>query len=413
MGYWKEIGRWLESGRGHASDGQAAVSARWSLCNTRANSSKLSPAYRGHIEFKRFEETGTHECIACGTCQRTCPSQRDQGAGCQGACQEPQGGDALYDRFYPMQPLWSLCGDAVPRRPCKFSDEYELEGESRWDGVIDLMARLEEKSSLSLLIRLEERDHELLIGTESIAQMAFWIVVGLTFGGAVIAVFPRNILYNVLGLALALAGVAGLYLYLGSFFIALMQLLIYVGAISIAIVFAIMLSRPLHLEVPKRSVPKVAMAAAASVDLFCWRSLAWSSKRNWVPAAGTEQRLVRGHHRPPAAHPLRSGVRSHLARSAGGHHRSDRNGRIQSEVKLMNTLGTYLIIAAVLVQPGAAGSPSAPKSHRYADFRRADAQRSESELHGVQSVSRAGTGCGTDHHAVRHGIWRLRRRPSG
>ena len=41
-----------------------------------------------------------------------------------------------------------------------------------------------------------------------------------------------------LGLALALAGVGGFYLYLGSFFIALMQLLIYVGAITIAIVFA-------------------------------------------------------------------------------------------------------------------------------------------------------------------------------
>ena len=93
------------------------------------------------------------------------------------------------------------------------------------------------------------------MSTEAFAQMAFWMLVGLTFAGAAIAVFPRNILHNVLGLALALAGVGGFYLYLGSFFIALMQLLIYVGAITIAIVFAIMLSRPLHLEIPKRAVP--------------------------------------------------------------------------------------------------------------------------------------------------------------
>lgn len=106
------------------------------------------------------------------------------------------------------------------------------------------------------------------MSTETFAQMAFWVLVGITFAGAAIAVFPRNILYNVLGLALALAGVAGMYLYLGSFFIALMQLLIYVGAITIAIVFAIMLSRPLHLEVPKRKVPKVAMAGAASLIFF-------------------------------------------------------------------------------------------------------------------------------------------------
>lgn len=120
--------------------------------------------------------------------------------------------------------------------------------------------------------------------TEAMAQAAFWVVVGLTFGGAVIAVFPRNILYNVLGLILALSGVAGLYLFLGSFFIALMQLLIYVGAVCIAIVFAIMLSRPLHLEVPKRQVPKVMMAAGASL-IFVISIVTVAFRTAWEPAA--------------------------------------------------------------------------------------------------------------------------------
>lgn len=124
----------------------------------------------------------------------------------------------------------------------------------------------------------------MLFSAESFAQMAFWIVVGLTLTGACIAVFPRNILYNVLGLVVALVGVAGFYLYLGSFFIALMQLLIYVGAICISIVFAIMLSRPLHLEVPKRSVPKVVMAATASGLFFCALA-AVAFKTDWQPAA--------------------------------------------------------------------------------------------------------------------------------
>jgi len=122
------------------------------------------------------------------------------------------------------------------------------------------------------------------MSTEAFAQMAFWMLVGLTFAGAAIAVFPRNILHNVLGLALALAGVGGFYLYLGSFFIALMQLLIYVGAITIAIVFAIMLSRPLHLEIPKRAVPKVAMAAVASFIFFA-AILGAVFRTQWAPAA--------------------------------------------------------------------------------------------------------------------------------
>ena len=117
------------------------------------------------------------------------------------------------------------------------------------------------------------------MGTETFAQMAFWILVGLTFAGAAIAVFPRNILYNVLGLALALAGVGGFYLFLGSFFIALMQLLIYVGAITIAIVFAIMLSRPLHLEVPEEGGSQGGHGRGRPVCSSSWRFSGWSSEQ--------------------------------------------------------------------------------------------------------------------------------------
>jgi NADH-quinone oxidoreductase subunit J len=119
--------------------------------------------------------------------------------------------------------------------------------------------------------------------TEAMSQMAFWIVVGFTFAGAGLAVFPRNILYNVFGLVLALTGVAGLYVFLGSMFIGLMQLLIYVGAVCIAIVFAIMLSRPMHLEVPKRKMPKVVMASAASL-IFVVAVIGVVLRSTWKPA---------------------------------------------------------------------------------------------------------------------------------
>lgn len=123
-----------------------------------------------------------------------------------------------------------------------------------------------------------------LIGVETFGQAAFWMIVGLTLSGAVIAVFPRNILYNVLGLALCMTGVGGLYLYLNSMFIALMQLLIYVGAITIAIVFAIMLSRPLHLEVPKRAVPKVILACTGCL-IFLVSLIGVVMQTPWAPAA--------------------------------------------------------------------------------------------------------------------------------
>jgi NADH-quinone oxidoreductase subunit J len=103
---------------------------------------------------------------------------------------------------------------------------------------------------------------------EMLAQAAFAVVLSFTFAGAVIAVLPRNILYNVLGLILCLTGIGGIFLYLGSPFIALMELLIYVGAICISIVFAIMLSHPLHLSLPKRHPPKVAGAFGVALLVF-------------------------------------------------------------------------------------------------------------------------------------------------
>ena len=34
----------------------------------------LFSAFRGHTELKIFKDTGTHKCIACGQCEKVCPS---------------------------------------------------------------------------------------------------------------------------------------------------------------------------------------------------------------------------------------------------------------------------------------------------------------------------------------------------
>jgi NADH-quinone oxidoreductase subunit J len=88
----------------------------------------------------------------------------------------------------------------------------------------------------------------------------------------------------VLGLALSLLGVAGLFLYLNSPFVALMEILIYVGAICIAICFAVMLSQPLYRPGPRRSVVKSlgAMLGAAAVLAFL---ALLTRKTQWLAAA--------------------------------------------------------------------------------------------------------------------------------
>ena len=117
-----------------------------------------------------------------------------------------------------------------------------------------------------------------------LATGAFLVIVGMTILGALIAVSARNIFHNVLGLALSLIGVAGIFIYLNSPFVALMEILIYVGAICIAICFAIMLSQPLYLKGPPRSFLKSlgAVLGASAVMAFL---LLLTRKTTWVAAA--------------------------------------------------------------------------------------------------------------------------------
>lgn len=123
---------------------------------------------------------------------------------------------------------------------------------------------------------------------QGLATGAFLLVVGMTLLGALIAVGARNIFHNVLGLALALIGVAGVFLYLNSPFVALMQILIYVGAICIAICFAIMLSQPLYLPGPPRSFLKLLGALLGSGAVFAFLFLL-TRKTKWFPAAQRSQ----------------------------------------------------------------------------------------------------------------------------
>lgn len=73
-------------------------------------------------------------------------------------------------------------------------------------------------------------------------HLAFWLLAAMTIGGASMIIFSRNLIHAVIYLIISLLGVAGLYLTLSADFIAVVQVLIYVGAISVLMLFAIMLT---------------------------------------------------------------------------------------------------------------------------------------------------------------------------
>jgi NADH-quinone oxidoreductase subunit J len=78
------------------------------------------------------------------------------------------------------------------------------------------------------------------------AQQIIFIVISLaTIISAVIVVTNKNLFHAALALMVSFLGVAGLYILLDAGFFAAAQLLVYIGAISILIIFAIMLTRRL------------------------------------------------------------------------------------------------------------------------------------------------------------------------
>jgi len=78
---------------------------------------------------------------------------------------------------------------------------------------------------------------------EQLAYAAYGLYLMLILAGAWAAVRCRNLVRALLGLIITLFGVAGMYLLMAAPFMALMQILIYVGAVSVLIFFAIMLTR--------------------------------------------------------------------------------------------------------------------------------------------------------------------------
>lgn len=73
--------------------------------------------------------------------------------------------------------------------------------------------------------------------------IAFFVFTLFILGGALGVVTSRNLIHSALYLVLSLFGVAGFFVLLSAPFLAAVQVLVYIGAIAILIIFAVMLTR--------------------------------------------------------------------------------------------------------------------------------------------------------------------------
>jgi NADH-quinone oxidoreductase subunit J len=74
-------------------------------------------------------------------------------------------------------------------------------------------------------------------------DVAFIGLSVLTVGSAIFALESREIVYGAIALAISMLGIAGFFILLDSPFVAMFQIIVYVGAVAVLVIFIVMLVR--------------------------------------------------------------------------------------------------------------------------------------------------------------------------
>jgi NADH-quinone oxidoreductase subunit J len=126
-------------------------------------------------------------------------------------------------------------------------------------------------------------------------SLTFIILAALTITAAVAAMTLRNLIHCALAVAVAFVGLAATYLNLNAQFVGFAQILVYVGAVAILIVFAVLLTRGGE---PSTEVAfSKSWFAGIAVAIAVFGLLAWAVSKSFLntnevppaPAATTQQ----------------------------------------------------------------------------------------------------------------------------
>jgi NADH:ubiquinone oxidoreductase subunit 6 (subunit J) len=93
-------------------------------------------------------------------------------------------------------------------------------------------------------------------------SVAFWILAAIVIMAALAVVCLKDVFRAALSLILCFLAVAGLYITLSADFLAAVQILVYVGAISILIILAVMLTRDVQHGSPSGGLKSSAIIIA-------------------------------------------------------------------------------------------------------------------------------------------------------
>ncbi|PKB79929.1 MAG: hypothetical protein BZY88_10780 [SAR202 cluster bacterium Io17-Chloro-G9] len=106
-----------------------------------------------------------------------------------------------------------------------------------------------------------------------VQDVAFWFLAVAVIGAALGVVLVKDLFHAVLLLVVVFIAVAGLFVMMSAEFLGVVQVLIYAGAVSILVIFAVMLTR----DVQRGNLPNRIQIPAAVLAALLLAALVWTA----------------------------------------------------------------------------------------------------------------------------------------
>jgi NADH-quinone oxidoreductase subunit J len=120
----------------------------------------------------------------------------------------------------------------------------------------------------------------MVVPTDALVAVAFYLFAAIAVIGALGVVLARRVFHSALFLVVALAAVAAVFVVLGADFLGVVQVLVYVGAIMVLILFGIMLT-PQNVELPAMGGKGQVAAGAIIAGIVLAGSVAVAVGSRW------------------------------------------------------------------------------------------------------------------------------------
>jgi NADH:ubiquinone oxidoreductase subunit 6 (subunit J) len=126
-------------------------------------------------------------------------------------------------------------------------------------------------------------------------DIAFVVISSLTIGSAIVALEARQVVYGAIALAFSFLGVAGLFIVLDATFVALFQIIVYIGAVAVLILFTVMLvTKDVESESRREPIKPVGIIIAVVIVILVAAVASVSNLATWYDTASFSGSIVSG-----------------------------------------------------------------------------------------------------------------------